>query len=370
MAVIPAALCNDLGIVLAIVGSIGGSCLSYIGPGIVYIGIHGGRLLELNDIYFGVNNSSSNNKSKKINKNNCFVNLIQSIPKTVLWYVIGMPIWIKFATIGKQYLTNHISDMALKSPHPIRIGNVRFVRAKVHGNHRYTRVVMLQQSQQYDDDTNTNDITSNINKYRHRSNSLPSSPPTITTTATATNGDDQHNQHNCHQHNHHEVETKLLRADSIPQLSSDNKNKSYKVQTMKDGTIIALPASAFFHNHDPTTTTTSISTQRGQQQHKGLVNKNNDDCDDDDDDTEKQNYQSTIDNKRIDTNNLLLATKKRQDKEEDEIVDDADDNDDDLALEDDPQRDPPSVADFFIAISYVIFGVIALAAGLTSIFFG
>ncbi|OEU19035.1 Aa_trans-domain-containing protein, partial [Fragilariopsis cylindrus CCMP1102] len=37
MAVIPAALCNDLGIVLAIVGSIGGSCLSYIGPGIVYI---------------------------------------------------------------------------------------------------------------------------------------------------------------------------------------------------------------------------------------------------------------------------------------------------------------------------------------------
>ncbi|OEU13167.1 Aa_trans-domain-containing protein, partial [Fragilariopsis cylindrus CCMP1102] len=37
LAVIPAALCNDLGIVLAIVGSIGGSCLSYIGPGIVYI---------------------------------------------------------------------------------------------------------------------------------------------------------------------------------------------------------------------------------------------------------------------------------------------------------------------------------------------
>jgi hypothetical protein len=240
-----------------------------------------------------------------------------------------MPIWIKFATIGKQYLTNHISDMALKSPHPIRIGNVRFVRAKVHGNQRYTRVVMLQKSQQ---NNNINVITNKNIEYR-RSNSLSSSPSTNTTTNISTNGDDQHNRHR-HQNNHHDVETKPLHADSLPKLSKDN--DSYKVQTMKDGAIVALPASAFF------TTTTTTTTQRGQQHQQQMLNNDNDD------DTEKQNYQSVIDK-----------------EEEDEIVDD-----DDLALEDDPQRDPPSVVDFLIAISYVIFGVIALAAGLMSIFFG
>jgi amino acid permease len=317
LAVIPAALFNDLGNVLAITGSIGGSCLSYIGPGIVYIGIHGGRLLELNDAYFG-NNTINNGV------------MIQSLFKTMLWYVIGMPIWIKFATIGKHHLTNHISDMALKSPHPIRIGNVRFVRAKVHGNQRYTRVVMLQKSQQ---NNNINVITNKNIEYR-RSNSLSSSPSTNTTTNISTNGDDQHNRHR-HQNNHHDVETKPLHADSLPKLSKDN--DSYKVQTMKDGAIVALPASAFF-----TTTTTTTTTQRGQQHQQQMLNNDNDD------DTEKQNYQSVIDK-----------------EEEDEIVDD-----DDLALEDDPQRDPPSAVDFLIAISYVIFGVIALAAGLMSIFFG
>jgi hypothetical protein len=39
----------------------------------------------------------------------------------------------------------------------------------------------------------------------------------------------------------------------------------------------------------------------------------------------------------------------------------------DEAPEEDPQADPPKVADFCIAFGYMIFGVIALAAGLVSI---
>ena len=39
-----------------------------------------------------------------------------------------------------------------------------------------------------------------------------------------------------------------------------------------------------------------------------------------------------------------------------------------FALEDDPQQIPPGILDFVIAISYIIFGIIAMVAGLYSIF--
>jgi hypothetical protein len=39
-----------------------------------------------------------------------------------------------------------------------------------------------------------------------------------------------------------------------------------------------------------------------------------------------------------------------------------------LALEEDPQGNPPSSVNFCIAAFYVIFGIIAMAAGLLSIF--
>jgi hypothetical protein len=49
VAVIPASLAEDLGNVLALTGAIGGSSLCYLGPGAVYLGIHGERFLQLVD---------------------------------------------------------------------------------------------------------------------------------------------------------------------------------------------------------------------------------------------------------------------------------------------------------------------------------
>jgi solute carrier family 38 (sodium-coupled neutral amino acid transporter), member 11 len=46
-AIVPAALFDDLGPVLALTGAIGGSCLSYIGPGAVFLGVHGARFRAL-----------------------------------------------------------------------------------------------------------------------------------------------------------------------------------------------------------------------------------------------------------------------------------------------------------------------------------
>jgi len=253
LAVIPAALCTDLGNVLAITGSIGGSSLSYIGPGITYIGIHGGRFLELSEQYFETSNNSFSKVWKKF-----------------LWYLLGMPLWTTLATIGKQQVTNHVTEMALKSPHPIRIGKVRYAQ------HRRTK--------------------SMYTKMQHDSQSNDTTTTTYKTTRVVT------------------------RATSLHTVAKNCENS--KVNTMMDGTIAALPPSAFRSGGGYESINTKIGAHALQLQQ---------DCPHDSEDS---------------------------------------DSEDDSELEEDPQREPPSIMDFMIAISYIIFGVIALSAGLMSIFLG
>jgi len=188
----------------------------------------------------------------------CFVHLL----KNLLWWILGMPLWCKMASRGKRCLTSHITEMALQTPHPIRIGNVRFARAKISSGD--THVVMLKNNQ------------TSSNEDRARKNLG--------------------------------VNTRLLRADSLP--------RNHDSHRMADGAIVALP---------------TLSLRQ-----KTL------------DDPEKGDYQSI--------NQQIGALARRQLEEEK------------LALEDDPQGEPPSRIDFFIAVFYVIFGVIAMAAGLLSIF--
>mmetsp|Transcript_13183 Transcript_13183/g.28605 ORF Transcript_13183/g.28605 Transcript_13183/m.28605 type:complete len:606 (+) Transcript_13183:60-1877(+) len=47
LALIPALFLNDLGPVLSITGSLGGSCISYIAPGMVYFGVNGDAFLDM-----------------------------------------------------------------------------------------------------------------------------------------------------------------------------------------------------------------------------------------------------------------------------------------------------------------------------------
>jgi hypothetical protein len=108
------------------------------------------------------------------------------------------------------------------------------------------------------------------------------------------------------------VNTKLLRADSLP--------KNHGTLRTADGKIIALP---------------HLTTKQ-----KGVVTMLKD--------PEWGNHESI--------NQRIGALAKRQIEE------------DKLAIEDDPQQNPPSTADFVIAIFYVVFGVVAMAAGLLSIF--
>jgi len=314
MAVVPAAVFEDLGDVLAITGGVGGSSLSYIGPGIVYIGIHGGRFLELVEFYFGrrflVSNatSSSNRNVYDCDRNNdeesaALVNNSDSndnqaaattattttTPATTAfnhdvdnddfccrafkflsWYLLGMPLWTTLASIGKNCLTNHVTELALRSPHPIRIGNVRFARAKVNVTANVsggggtgtstssTRVVVLQ------------------------------SPAGKMANASAPIEFDRFG-----------VTTRLLRADSCPKISSRNNNADdYQSINQKIGAMAVAAA-----------------------QKKG----------------ETPNNTSTT--------------------ELEEVL-----------FEEDPQGEPPGILDFAIAIFYVLFGLTAFVAGLSSVF--
>ena len=181
--------------------------------------------------------------------------------KNVLWYLLCIPLWNAIASAGKTCLTSHITKTALQTPHPIRIGNVRFARTRLSSGD--TRVVMLKNSSG-DEDFTGSDL----------------------------------------------VDTKLLRSDSLP--------KSHKTKRTFAGKVVALP-------HLSTTNEKSST------------------------DTAELGIHQSIDQK--------IGAMARRQKEEEKF-----------AIEDDPQQEPPSAWDFIIAIFYAVFGVIAMAAGLLSIF--
>jgi hypothetical protein len=47
MTFIPAALLDDLGIILALTGTVGATSMAYIGPGLIFLGVHGDEFLSL-----------------------------------------------------------------------------------------------------------------------------------------------------------------------------------------------------------------------------------------------------------------------------------------------------------------------------------
>lgn len=277
-AVIPAAFFQDVGIVLAASGAIGGSCLSYIGPGAVYLGVHGARFLEISKYYFGLpleaTDEPSNAELEPLYSKPVSANLDPPQTESVLmrkfkdisFYFMLMPVWCKIAQIGKNFLTFHITELALKTPHPIRIGNVRFAPAQLRGGS--TRVVMLPRKGATSEDHNSSDVP-------------------ITTT--------------------------LIRSDSLPQ--------GFGALRAPDGQIVALPST-------PTQSRQQLLPQTNAERSKG--------------------YQSI--NQQV---GVMAARRAKEEK---------------FALEDDPQHVPPGVCDFVVAIFYIIFGLLAMVAGLISIF--
>jgi hypothetical protein len=279
--------------------------LSYLGPGVIYLGVHGERFLALARQAFGavrkfdlVESSNSGNdlilSAEDASRPTTGITITTSIDKNrlravettplvargemnrnaideyvevvgvwnhLIWYLTGMPIWSWIARLGKGRLQDHITEMAMKSPHPIRIGDVEYKR------------MVIPIDDDYNETTNTND----------------------TLTANPLFGTDRN---------------KMVRDQSLPQLSN-----------------LVSPTGG------STAMTTPFSMNINQQIGQGLL----------------EQY------KKNKMNNVDHTTSTYRDETE-------------VELEADPQDAAPSWSDFFIAIFLILFGFMALFVGMYSIF--
>lgn len=133
LTLMPALIVDDLGPVLSITGAIGGCCLAYIGPGLVYLGIHGddfinrlaNRILALN-----TNKASSSNASevdlplegdataqmspggRAVDPRQVFsTEYLSGYRKPWFWYVLGMPLFVKIALKGSNGLSERLAAL-------------------------------------------------------------------------------------------------------------------------------------------------------------------------------------------------------------------------------------------------------------------
>jgi len=158
ISLVPALLFDDLGSVFSVTGSLGGAALSYVGPGMTYIAVHGTEFLELASqrwSYVPTNLSSDSNFSIKTTPTSMSTTMSPTSRRALhpddiekgtdsstdreerprknicarcfdclLWYILLMPIWCKVALFGKKMMKKHREEEALKSPMPYAFGKI------------------------------------------------------------------------------------------------------------------------------------------------------------------------------------------------------------------------------------------------------
>ena len=130
---IPALLVDNVGSVLAFTGTIAASSISYIGPGLVYLGVYGDEFLQkVDDTWCGevINEEEpdAETTSLMINSHSSTKqppSFTQSVWKSTAWYILCMPLWCAIARIGKRKLKLFREKEALKSPHLNRLGKIK-----------------------------------------------------------------------------------------------------------------------------------------------------------------------------------------------------------------------------------------------------
>eukprot|EP00554_Chaetoceros_debilis_P003813 CAMPEP_0194091042 /NCGR_PEP_ID=MMETSP0149-20130528/41379_1 /TAXON_ID=122233 /ORGANISM="Chaetoceros debilis, Strain MM31A-1" /LENGTH=692 /DNA_ID=CAMNT_0038775497 /DNA_START=112 /DNA_END=2190 /DNA_ORIENTATION=+ len=131
-AIIPAIRWSSLGIVLSVTGTIAGSCLSYLGPGVAVLGVHGGEFLNRVEIGWHTNETLQNmmwkypdpDANDAVKRDDLDSIFIQSL-KFLAWYPFLMPLWCTIASVGESRFEEHLRHQALKSPAvQLRLGKI------------------------------------------------------------------------------------------------------------------------------------------------------------------------------------------------------------------------------------------------------
>jgi len=271
LALVPALIFPDVGVVLSVTGAVGGSALSYIGPGMVYLGIHGDEFLKIMRERFGYFVDGDDDEN---------VCCSGSICQSIVYYLLLMPLWIAIAKMGNKGVVKFGEKEALKSPHLNRLGKI--VHRRPSAANKY---IQLQKANQ--------------RFYKHPIGAAI--PPGKRPLRIDENGD--------------EDDERLPMVTSTIS-SSFTSNTPLRSKTLQYGAT--TNSSAAVTGSTDRAIALAISTQQQQKTQVKVTNF-------EEDDTEE---------------------------------------------EDDPQEDLPSLIDFVIAISYIIFGIVALIAGVVSIFVG
>ena len=129
---IPALIFDDLGPVLSITGSLGGSCIAYIAPGMVYLGIYGEEFIALTNIICKKKNREQSelelpvagdaqvkvNITNGVSKNDLPVEgrvstVMQKdeIQRPWWWYPLILPVWIEIASFASQNIHTNLSQV-------------------------------------------------------------------------------------------------------------------------------------------------------------------------------------------------------------------------------------------------------------------
>lgn len=120
-ALIPALLVDDLGPVLSITGSIGGGCVAYIGPGLVYLGVHAEEFIRYTDNLLRKKPEADQtielpvagdaNATSKQTQPHPGGSTPESKP---FWWWLGLfPIWRAIASAGAQGMKQHLEELGL-----------------------------------------------------------------------------------------------------------------------------------------------------------------------------------------------------------------------------------------------------------------
>ncbi|CAB9517552.1 Putative sodium-coupled neutral amino acid transporter 11 [Seminavis robusta] len=125
LALIPALFVDDLGPVLSITGSLGGSCVAYIGPGLVYLGVHGQSFIEYTDILLGKTPPSHTDPTIELPVVGDASATIQThtqdapfnpVSKPWWWWLLGFPIWRAIASAGALGMRHNLEALEEESP--------------------------------------------------------------------------------------------------------------------------------------------------------------------------------------------------------------------------------------------------------------
>lgn len=104
---------RDVGLVLSFTGTVAATSLTYIVPGLLFIGVHGEEFLNLVENRWGCTSLSQPKDHF-------------TIYDYITWYVFSIPLFCKVATMGKRSLSFYEEKKAQQTPAQIcRLGIIK-----------------------------------------------------------------------------------------------------------------------------------------------------------------------------------------------------------------------------------------------------